>query len=73
MDGWASMATRAHGASTFAELREAGEGFGRVLGTDAARAMLLAVGHSPGARWGRWRRGARAARLRPGECLVETE
>jgi hypothetical protein len=44
MDGWATLATRAHGASTFAELREAGEGFGRVLGTDAARAMILAVG-----------------------------
>ncbi|MFY0529446.1 hypothetical protein ACN28I_41885 [Archangium gephyra] len=42
MDGWASMASRAHGASTFGELREAGEGFGRVLGTDAARAMILA-------------------------------
>ena len=44
MDGWATMATRAHEASTFAELREAGEGCGRVLGTDAARAMILAVG-----------------------------
>ncbi|MFY0529442.1 hypothetical protein ACN28I_41855 [Archangium gephyra] len=44
MDGWATMAARAHEASTFAELREAGEGFGRVLGTDAARAMILAVG-----------------------------
>ncbi|OJT26745.1 hypothetical protein BO221_01590 [Archangium sp. Cb G35] len=44
MDGWAFMATRAHEATTFEELREAGEGFARVLGTDAARAMLLAVG-----------------------------
>ncbi|WP_052518813.1 hypothetical protein [Archangium violaceum] len=44
MDGWAAMATRAHEATTFAELREAGEGFARVLGTDAARAMILAVG-----------------------------
>ncbi|HEX5745094.1 MAG TPA: hypothetical protein VFZ09_02560 [Archangium sp.] len=44
MDGWAAMATRAHEATTFEELREAGEGFARVLGTDAARAMLLAVG-----------------------------
>ncbi|HZH14927.1 MAG TPA: hypothetical protein VE057_11290 [Archangium sp.] len=44
MDGWASMATRAHEATTFAELREAGEDFARVLGTDAARAMILAVG-----------------------------
>jgi hypothetical protein len=44
MDGWAALAARAHEASTFTELREAGEGFGRVLGTDAARAMILAVG-----------------------------
>jgi hypothetical protein len=44
MDGWVAMATRAHEATTFAELREAGEGFARVLGTDAARAMILAVG-----------------------------
>ncbi|MFY0570475.1 hypothetical protein ACN28E_42530 [Archangium lansingense] len=44
MDGWALMATRAHEATTFAELRDAGEGFARVLGTDAARAMILAVG-----------------------------
>ncbi|OJT23706.1 hypothetical protein BO221_17130 [Archangium sp. Cb G35] len=44
MDGWAAMATRAHEATSLAELREAGEGFARLLGTDAARAMLLAVG-----------------------------
>ncbi|WPB78765.1 hypothetical protein KYC5002_06315 [Archangium violaceum] len=44
MDGWALMATRAHEATTFEELREAGEGFATVLGTDAARAMILAVG-----------------------------
>ena len=44
MDGWAAMATRAHEATTFDELREAGEGFAKVLGTDAARAMILAVG-----------------------------
>jgi hypothetical protein len=44
MDGWARMATRAHQATTFAELREAGEEFARVMGTDAARAMILAVG-----------------------------
>jgi hypothetical protein len=44
MDGWAQMATQAHEATTFAELREAGEAFARVLGTDAARAMILAVG-----------------------------
>ncbi|HYO71605.1 MAG TPA: hypothetical protein VEU33_36560, partial [Archangium sp.] len=44
MDGWATMAMRAHEATTFEELREAGEGFAKVLGTDAARAMILAVG-----------------------------
>jgi len=43
MDGWARMAHRAHEATTFAELRDAGEEFGRRIGTDAARAMLLAV------------------------------
>ncbi|HYO51232.1 hypothetical protein [Archangium sp.] len=43
MDGWANMAHRAHEATTFAELREAGEEFGRLIGTDAARAMILAV------------------------------
>ncbi len=43
MDGWARMAHRAHEATTFEELREAGESFGRVIGTDAARALILAV------------------------------
>jgi hypothetical protein len=43
LDGWANMAHRAHEATTFAELREAGEEFGRLIGTDAARAMILAV------------------------------
>jgi hypothetical protein len=43
MDSWASMAHRAHEATTFEELREAGESFGRVIGTDAARALILAV------------------------------
>ncbi len=43
VDGWALMAHRAHEATTFAELREAGEEFGRVIGTDAARALILAV------------------------------
>ncbi|OJT19544.1 hypothetical protein BO221_34785 [Archangium sp. Cb G35] len=37
------MANRAHEATTFAELREAGEEFGRLIGQDAARAMILAV------------------------------
>ncbi|MFL5351651.1 hypothetical protein [Archangium sp.] len=44
LDGWALLTTRAHEASTFAELREAGAQFARVLGTDAARVMILAVG-----------------------------
>nr|WP_245920219.1 hypothetical protein [Melittangium boletus] len=52
MDGWAHMADTAHHASTFEELRTAGEGFGKVLGEDAARAMILAVaalsGHTLG-------------------------
>ncbi|WP_395828523.1 hypothetical protein [Archangium violaceum] len=43
LDGWASMAHRAHEATTFAELREAGEELGRRIGTDAARALVLAV------------------------------
>jgi hypothetical protein len=37
------MAHRAHEATTFEELREAGEAFGRRIGTDAARALILAV------------------------------
>ncbi|WNG52952.1 hypothetical protein F0U60_45625 [Archangium minus] len=52
MDGWARMADTAHHASTFDELRTAGEEFGKVLGEDAARAMILAVaalsGHTLG-------------------------
>ncbi|WNG16264.1 hypothetical protein [Cystobacter fuscus] len=43
MDGWARMADTAHHATTFEELRAAGEQFGKVLGEDAARAMILAV------------------------------
>jgi hypothetical protein len=43
MDGWALLATRAHRASTFEELREAGAEFALVLGTDAARTLILAV------------------------------
>ncbi|WNG30927.1 hypothetical protein F0U62_48105 [Cystobacter fuscus] len=43
MDGWARMADTAHHATTFEELRAAGEDFGKVLGEDAARAMILAV------------------------------
>ncbi len=52
MDGWARMANTAHEATTFEELRAAGERFGKVLGEDAARAMILAVatltGHTLG-------------------------
>jgi hypothetical protein len=44
MNGWALMATQAHEATTFEELRGAGEQFAKVLGTDAARTMILAVG-----------------------------
>ncbi|WNG51288.1 hypothetical protein F0U60_49540 [Archangium minus] len=43
VDGWTAMAHRAYEATTFAELREAGEVFGRRIGTDAARALVLAV------------------------------
>jgi hypothetical protein len=43
MDGWARLADTAHHATTFEELRAAGEEFGKVLGEDAARAMILAV------------------------------
>jgi hypothetical protein len=70
MDGWATLATRAHAASSFAELREAGEGFGRVLGTDAARAMILAVGALTGRTLGEV-----AARVRalPGYGLVNAQ
>jgi hypothetical protein len=52
MDGWARLADTAHHASTFEELRTAGEDFGKVLGEAAARAMILAVsalaGHTLG-------------------------
>jgi hypothetical protein len=52
MDGWARMADTAHHATTYEELRAAGAEFGKVLGEDAARAMILAVaalsGHTLG-------------------------
>ncbi|HEX5748494.1 MAG TPA: hypothetical protein VFZ09_19805 [Archangium sp.] len=52
MDGWARMADAAHHATTFEELRAAGAEFGKVLGEDSARAMILAVatlsGHTLG-------------------------
>jgi hypothetical protein len=43
LDGWASMAHLAHEATTFEELRDASEAFGKRIGTDAARALILAV------------------------------
>jgi hypothetical protein len=43
VDGWASMAQLAHEATTFEELRDAGEAFGKRIGADAARALVLAV------------------------------
>ena len=52
MDAWARMVDTTHHASTFEERRAAGEEFGKVLGEDAARAMILAVatlsGHTLG-------------------------
>jgi hypothetical protein len=52
MDEWASMANVAHEATTFEEVRAAGKAFGKVLGENAARAMILAVatlsGHTLG-------------------------
>ncbi|ATB31092.1 hypothetical protein MEBOL_004554 [Melittangium boletus DSM 14713] len=44
MEGWMRLATRAHEASTFGELREAGEEYAKVLGGSAARVLVLAVG-----------------------------
>jgi hypothetical protein len=43
MDGWAKLATRAHEATTFEELKEAGAEYGKVLGTESARVMIMAV------------------------------
>ena len=52
MDGWALLADTAYHATTYEELRAAGARFGKVLGEDAARAMILAVatltGHTLG-------------------------
>nr|WP_239578045.1 hypothetical protein [Archangium primigenium] len=52
MDGWARLVIAAQNATTFEELRAAGEEFGKVLGEDAARAMIIAVstlaGHTLG-------------------------
>ena len=43
VDGWARLAEGALVATTFEELRAAGETFGKVLGEDAARVLILAV------------------------------
>lgn len=43
IDGWAELIMQARVATTFDELSEAGAGFAKVLGTDAARAMIMAV------------------------------
>jgi hypothetical protein len=70
MDGWARLATRAHEATTFAELREAGEEYARVLGTDAARALIMAVATLTGRTLGEV-----AARVRslPGYGLAQSQ
>ncbi|WP_239576254.1 hypothetical protein [Archangium primigenium] len=52
LGGWTRLVDTAHHATTFEELRAAGTEFGKVLGEDAARAMILAVaalsGHTLG-------------------------
>ena len=42
-DGWAVLATQAHRARTFEELRAAGEQYARVLGTNTARALVMGI------------------------------
>ncbi|MFL5355426.1 hypothetical protein [Archangium sp.] len=70
LDGWALLTTQAYEATTFAELREAGEQFARVLGADAARVMILAVGALTGRTLGEV-----AARVKslPGFSLAEAQ
>ncbi|WP_275583520.1 hypothetical protein [Archangium primigenium] len=43
MEGWTRLCARARAASTFEELREAGEAYARVMGQDTARMVVLAV------------------------------
>lgn len=43
VDGWAQLAHHAHEARTFEELRTAGDQYAKVIGTDAARTLILAV------------------------------
>jgi hypothetical protein len=67
VDGWARLANRAHEATTFEELREAGGQYAQVLGTQSARAMILAVATLAGSTLGQV-----AARVRsmPGYSLA---
>lgn len=67
IDGWARLATRAHEATTFEELSDAGAQYAQVLGTDAARALILAVGALTGRTLGEV--AARASSL-PGAALA---
>ena len=68
MEGWSRMAESARTATTFEELRSAGEVFGRVLGEDAARAMILAVATLTGRSLGEV---AAKVRALPGYGLAE--
>ena len=43
MDGWARLSAQAHEATTFAQVRAAGDAYARVLGRDAARVLILGV------------------------------
>ncbi|ATB30185.1 hypothetical protein [Melittangium boletus] len=43
LEGWARLASRAHAATRFSQLRGAGEDYARVLGENAARALLMSV------------------------------
>ena len=60
MDGWAHLANAAEEATTFEELRAAGEGFGGVLGEDAARLLILAVATLSGRALGEVAAGVKA-------------
>jgi hypothetical protein len=70
IDGWATLAHRAHEATTFEELREAAQAYARLLGTTTARAMILAVATVAGGPVGQV-----AARVRsmPGYSLARAQ
>jgi hypothetical protein len=70
IDGWASLAHRAHEATTFEELREAGQEYGRVLGTTAARTLILAVATVAGGTLGQV---AGRVRSMPGYPLAQVQ